>query len=112
MAIATRTTQVLRDLGEAIGHGSGHLGARLLRQHRRRTQLGPLAGGSEAVEGDEGSAKSDGMTDLDDSLEARDGVLVDLIASEQFRIVEEVTQEPAELPEGFGSAVEPAGNHR
>ena len=34
--------------------------------------------------------------------------LIDLVAAEQFGVVAEIAQEPAELPQGFRGAIEPA----
>ena len=49
------------------------------------------------------------MADLHDPSKSGQGFLVDFLASEQFGIVEKITEKPAKLPEGFGCAVNPAG---
>jgi hypothetical protein len=47
------------------------------------------------------------VADLDDTAESRQGLLVDLLVGEKFRVIEKVPQEPAELPHRFLGAVEP-----
>src|SRR5579864_5420543 len=51
------------------------------------------------------------MADLHDPSQSGQGLLVDFLASEQFGIVEEVAQEPAQLPECFGRAVDATRDH-
>ena len=105
--VAARAAEVLADLGVAVGHqatsdpvfiaGSG-------------TQFRPLAGRSEAVEVEQGSAVDGGVADLDHAAESGEGLLVDLVASEQVRVVEEIAQEPAELPQSFRGAIHAPGD--
>jgi len=47
------------------------------------------------------------MRNLDYPLESSYRFVVDFVSSKQVGVVAEITQEPAELPEGFGGAVEP-----
>src|SRR5215471_18249564 len=46
------------------------------------------------------------MTDLDHAAESGQGFFIDLFVGKQFRIVEEIAKEPAELPHGILGAVE------
>ena len=50
------------------------------------------------------------MADLDDTAEADQALVVDLIPAEQFGVVAEVAQKPVEFPQRSGRAVEAAGN--
>ena len=51
------------------------------------------------------------MADLHDAAESGKRLLVDLFASEHVRIVEEIAEEPAELPKSFSGAINPPRNH-
>src|SRR5207245_6285579 len=55
---------------------------------------------------EQGSTVQDGMTDLDHTTESEQGLFIDLISSEHFSVVAKVTEEPAELPQGFRRAVD------
>jgi hypothetical protein len=46
------------------------------------------------------------VADLDDAAESRKSLLVDLLVSEKLRVIEEVAQEPAQLPHRLLGAVE------
>ena len=51
-----------------------------------------------------------GMADLDHTAETRESLFVDLLVSQQFRIVEKVAKKPAQLPHRLLCAVEAAGD--
>jgi hypothetical protein len=51
------------------------------------------------------------MTDLRDAGQTDQLCFVDFIAAEEFDVVTKIAQEPVELPEGFGVAIEAAGNN-
>src|SRR5437660_4534499 len=51
------------------------------------------------------------MADLHDPAESGQGFLIDFLASEQFGIVEEIAEEPAEFPQCFCSAKDAPRNH-
>jgi hypothetical protein len=56
------------------------------------------------------------MADLHDPAETGQSFLIDFLASEEVRIVEEVAQKPSKLPKSFSSAIHtsgdgPAGKH-
>ena len=71
-------------------------------------QFFPLAGRGEAVEIHQRNAVDDDVADLDDSDEAAQGVLVDLVLAQQFGVIEKIPQEPAQLPHCLRRAVETA----
>ena len=50
------------------------------------------------------------MAHLHDPAKAVQCFLIELIPAQEFRIVEEVAQEPAQLPQSLGGAVESAGD--
>src|SRR4029077_15671587 len=43
--------------------------------------------------------------------ESGERLFVDLFTSEQLRVIKEIAQEPAELPQGFGCAIDPPRNY-
>jgi hypothetical protein len=69
-----------------------------------------LAGRSEAVKVDQGNSINNGVADLDHSLQAGQGFLIDLFMGEKFWIIKEVTQKSTELPHCFLRAVKAADN--
>src|SRR5664280_3406278 len=73
-------------------------------------QLFPLAGRGEAVKVHQRDAVDHGVADLDDSDQAAQGPLVDLVLAQQFGVIEEIPQEPTQLPHRLRSAVETAGD--
>src|SRR4051794_7447637 len=73
-----------------------------------RRQPSPLISGSEGVEVEQGRTIYDAMADLDYTRQSDQIPVIDLIALEQFIVVTKVTQEPVQLPESFGGAVETA----
>src|SRR5207302_9846304 len=89
---------------------SGHRGTRFLRRGRGG-QLLPLARRSKAMKVEQGSAVDGGMADRHDPSKSGQGLLVDFLASEQVRIVEEIAEEPAEFPQCFCSAIDAPRNH-
>ena len=46
------------------------------------------------------------MADLHHPAQSRQGFLIDLLVGQQFGVIEEIAQEPAQLPQGFLGAVE------
>src|ERR1022692_3478271 len=66
----------------------------------------PLAGWSEAIEVEQGSAVHDGATDLDHAAKANQVLVVDLIPAQQLGVIAEIAQEPVKLPQCFRCAVE------
>jgi hypothetical protein len=50
------------------------------------------------------------MADLHDPAETRQSFLIDFLALEEIGIVEEIVQEPPQLPQSFGGAVDTAGD--
>src|ERR1700690_2104705 len=50
------------------------------------------------------------MADLDDAAKSGESLLIDLFVGQQFRVIEKIPQEPAQLPHRFLRAVEPADN--
>jgi len=48
------------------------------------------------------------VADLDDTAESGQSLLIDLFLGQQFRVIEKVPQEPAELPHCFLCAVKTA----
>ena len=49
------------------------------------------------------------FADLDHTPQVDQGLVIDLILSEQLGVIAEIAQEPAQLPHGSGRAVEAAG---
>jgi hypothetical protein len=47
------------------------------------------------------------MADLHHTTESGKGFLIDFLASEQLRVIEEIAEEPPQLPQGLGGAVHP-----
>src|ERR1035438_5077093 len=70
----------------------------------------PLTRRCKAVEIDERNAVDHGVADLDYAAESGKSLLIDLFMCQQFRIVEEISQKPPELPHGFLRAVETTHN--
>jgi hypothetical protein len=103
MPITPRAGEVLADLSVAVGH-SGHL--RVVQTCGGKFFL--TAGGSKAVEPEQGSAVEDDVAALDHALQPYELPFVHLVPSEQFGVVAEVTQEPGQLQQGFRAAIEPA----
>src|ERR1035441_6024083 len=85
------------------------VGARSTRNRSCR-QFFPLAGWSEAIKVDERNAVDHSVTDLDDAAESGQSLLIDLFVGQKFRVIEEIPQEPAQLPHRFLRAVETTHN--
>src|ERR1700747_1354375 len=64
----------------------------------------------EPVEVEQGGAVDGGVADLHYAAKSGECLLIDLFASEQLRVIEEIAEEPVELPQGFGGAVHPPRN--
>src|ERR1039457_4993777 len=75
-------------------------------RNRECGEFFPLAGWGEAVEVDERNAVDHGMADLHHAAESGQSLLIDLFVGQQFRVIEEIPQEPAQLPHRFLRAVE------
>ena len=52
----------------------------------------------------------DDMTHFEHTLQAEQCLVVDFVLAQQFRVIAEVAQEPAQFPHGSGGAVEAAGD--
>ena len=52
----------------------------------------------------------DGVTHFQHTLQTNQRPFIDFVLSQQFGVVAEVAQEPAQLPHGSGSAIEAAGD--
>src|SRR5438105_396890 len=83
---------------------SGHLGAPCL------SHFFPLASRSKSIQVGQAGAMNRCVADLDDAAEPRQSCFVKLVVREEFRVIAEVPQKPAQLPQSFRSAVEPAGD--
>ena len=77
---------------------------------RCRGQFFPLAGWGKAVEVDQRNAVDHGVADLDDAAQSGQSLFIDLLVGQQFRVIKKIPQEPAQLPQRFLRAVEPADN--
>jgi hypothetical protein len=64
--------------------------------------------GSKAVQSEQGSAAENNVANLHDAGQADQLRFVDFGPTEQFDVVSKVAQEPVELPEGSGIAIESA----
>src|SRR5664280_3342779 len=73
-----------------------------------RGQFFPLAGRGEAIEVHQRDTVDHGVADLHDSDQAPQSALVDLVLAQQLGVIEEIPQEPAQLPHRLGRAVETA----
>jgi hypothetical protein len=65
-----------------------------------------LGGRGKAVQIKQRGAIYDGVADLDDAAQTEQTFLIDFIAADEFGVIAEVAQEPIELPQSFGCAVE------
>src|SRR5580704_19688357 len=86
---------------------SGHLGTIEI----GRRKFCPAAGRGKTIEAEQGSATDGDMAELDYAAQADELTFIDFIPVDQFGVVAEVPQEPIQLPQGFGIAIEPAGNN-
>ncbi len=50
------------------------------------------------------------MADLDDTSESGQSLLIDLFVGQKFRVIEKISQKPAQLPHRLLGTVEPADN--
>ena len=71
-------------------------------------QLFPLTGGREAVEVHQRDAVQNGVADLDYADQSTQGAFVNLVPSQRLRVIEKISQEPAQLPHRLRGAVQPA----
>ena len=71
-------------------------------------QFFPLAGRGEAIEVHQRDAVDHGVADLHDPDQPPQGSLIDLVLAQQFRVIEEIPQEPTQLPHRLWGAVETA----
>ena len=55
------------------------------------------------------AAVQGGVGDPHDSAQAAQGLLINFVPAEQVGVIAKIPEEPAELPQGFGCAVEPTG---
>src|SRR5580704_7457735 len=77
---------------------------------QRRRKLFPLVGRSKSLEVEEAATAEHGVGDSDNSPQPPQSPFVDLIPSEQVGVVAEVSEEPAQFPQGSGCGVEPTGD--
>jgi len=75
-------------------------------RNRSCRQFFPLAGRGKAVEVDERNAVDYGVANLDYTAESGQGFFIDLFVGQKFRVIEEIAQEPAQLPHRLLRAVE------
>ncbi len=75
---------------------------------QRVGQFFPLAGRSEAVEVHQRDAVDHGVADLHHPDQAAQGSFVDLVLAQQFGVIEEIPQEPTQLPHRLWGAVKAA----
>ena len=68
-----------------------------------------IGGLGEAIEVQVAAPVEVGVADFDDALQASEGLVVNLVLPEQYGVIAEVAQEPVELPESPGSAIESGG---
>ena len=73
-------------------------------------ELFPPGRRREAVEVEDGDAVHGDFADLDHAPQVDQGLVIDLVLSQQFGVVAEVAQEPAQLPHCPGCAVEAPGH--
>src|ERR1700730_4594640 len=73
-------------------------------------ELFPTRGRCEAVEVEDRDAMHRDFADLYHAPEVEQGLVIDLILSEQLRVVAELAQKPAQLPHRSGGAVQAAGH--
>ena len=69
----------------------------------------PLVSWSKGIEVQKHQPSDERVTELDHPTQPDQGLIMDLTAGEEFLVVAEVAQKPVQLPKGFGSAVEAAG---
>jgi hypothetical protein len=69
----------------------------------------PIGGLSEAIEVQVAAPIQIVMANLDHALEPSHSLVVDLVAPEQIGVIAEIAQEPAELPQCLGGAIDAGG---
>jgi len=63
----------------------------------------PVGSGSEPFEVEKAATAEHGVGDADNSAQPPQGLLIDLVPAEQVGVVAEVSEEPAEFPQGSES---------
>ena len=106
MLVAARAGQVLADLGVAVGHEATSEPSRSVESESSSHR----PAGAKPSKLEQGSAVEDDFADLDHARQVDQCFVIDFIAAQQFGVVAEVAQEPAQLPQRFGCAVEAAGH--
>ncbi len=96
MLVAARAGQILADLGIAVGHEDTS-DPRVIAVGKDG-EFFPPGRRRKAVEVEDRDAVYGDFADLDHAPQIDQGLVVDLILSQQFGVVAEVAQEPAQLP--------------
>src|ERR1700686_1912873 len=78
----------------------------LLVARRRHGEFFPFSGWSKATEIEERASVQGGAGNPHDSSKAHQRLFVNFVSAQEIGVVAKVSQEPAEFPECFGSAVE------
>src|SRR6266852_2969350 len=73
-------------------------------------ELFPLSRWGEPFKVQERTAVECGAGGSDNPAQAQQGFFIDLVPAEQIGVVAEVAQEPGELPQGLGRAIESSGD--
>ncbi len=104
MLVAARTGQVLADLGIAVGHEDTS-DPRDLRSVKTESSSHRAAGAKPSKLRTDSAVHGD-FADLDHAPQVDQRLVINLVLSQQLRVVAEVAQKPAQLPHGSGCAVE------
>src|ERR1700722_9998403 len=75
-----------------------------------RRKFLPVGRRSKSLEVEEAATAEHGVGDSDNSPEPPQGSLVNFVPAKQIGVVAEVSEEPAQFPEGSGCGVEPTGD--
>jgi hypothetical protein len=81
--------------------------AYLLVSPARNRDLVPFTSWGEAAEVEKRATVQGGVGNPYNSPQAEEGLLIDFVAGQEVLVITEVSKEPAEPPDGFGSAIEP-----
>jgi hypothetical protein len=72
------------------------------------SKLFPVSRWRKSVEIQKGVTVQDGMRDANDTLQPNERFLIEFISTKQIGVIAEIAQEPAQPPERFGYAIDPA----
>jgi hypothetical protein len=75
---------------------------------RHRSKFFPISRGSKSIEIQEGMAIQHGVRNANNALQTEQSLFVEFVSAQQVGVIAEISQKPAQSPECFGCAVNPA----